>query len=67
MGEASMTFYDIGNCYFFLGENDKGFEMLERSFLKKEPELTHIQNDEFLDGVIEDPRYHDLLKRLELE
>jgi hypothetical protein len=56
----------IANGYFYLGDNDKGFEWLERSYAKKEPGLTYIKSGEDLDGVRNDPRYLDLVKRLGL-
>jgi TolB-like protein/tetratricopeptide (TPR) repeat protein len=56
----------IGLDYFFLGENDKGFEWLEKSYSMKEPGLMFIAVDRDLDGVRTDPRYLDLLKRLGL-
>jgi TolB-like protein/TPR repeat protein len=57
----------IAGLYFFLGENDKGFEWLERSYSSREQPLTYIKTDSNLDGVRTDPRYLDLLKRLGLE
>ena len=61
------TAYYIGGLHFFLGENDKGFEWLERSYARKEFNLLDIKHDELLDGVRSDPRYVDLLKRLGLD
>jgi hypothetical protein len=50
-----------------VGENDKGFEWLERSYSRREGYLTGITHWTQLDGVRNDPRYLDLLKRLGLE
>ena len=50
-----------------MGENDKGFEWLERSYARKEPNLMYIKCYEDLDGVRTDPRYIDLVKRLGLD
>jgi hypothetical protein len=58
---------DIADFHFFLGDVDKGFEWLERAYSKREGGLLRIQWDWFLDGVRTDPRYLDLLKRLELD
>jgi TolB-like protein/class 3 adenylate cyclase len=57
----------IAALHFYLGENDKGFEWLERSFARKDSTLIHIKTDELLDRVRDDPRYLDLLGRLGLE
>ena len=57
--------YDIAIGCFYLGENDKGFEWLERSYARREP-ITYLKSNEYLDGVRNDPRYLDLVKRLGL-
>jgi hypothetical protein len=59
--------YGVGCFYFFLGDNDKGFEWLERAYSKREFQLLGIQVDWELDGVRTDPRYLDLVKRLGLD
>jgi TolB-like protein/Tfp pilus assembly protein PilF len=59
--------YTIAEFYFYLGENDKGFEWLERSYSKREGNILIIAWDWDLDGVRTDPRYLDLVKRLGLE
>ncbi len=66
-GETFAAVRFIAELYFYLGENDRGFEWLERSFSKKEFDLFYIKSNEFLDGVRADPRYLDLVKRLGLE
>ena len=55
----------IAAFYFYLGERDKGFEWLERSFSRGE-DLSSIKYDPDFDGIRTDPRYLDLLKRLGL-
>ena len=57
----------IADLHFYLGENDQGFQWLERSYSRKDSTLIHIKTDEFLDRVRSDPRYLDLLGRLGLE
>jgi hypothetical protein len=58
---------EIGGYHVYLGELDTGFEWLEKSYSKKEPELLDIAFDPTFDGVRDDPRYQNLLKRLGLE
>ena len=67
--EESLTYaYDIACLYFFLNEVDKGFEWLERSYSRREMALSlRTKWDADLDGVRNDPRYLDLLKRAGLE
>ncbi len=53
--------------YFYLGENEKGFKWLEKSYSIKEDDLLYIRTEEFFDGIRHDPRYQNLLKRIGLE
>jgi TolB-like protein/TPR repeat protein len=59
--------YLIAGFYFYLGKIDKGFEWLERSYSKREAGLLEMAWDWDLDGIRNDPRYLDLLKRLGLD
>jgi tetratricopeptide (TPR) repeat protein len=52
---------------FYLGENDKGFAWLERSYSRREVGLLYATFDPRLEGVCNDPRYLDFLKRLGLD
>jgi adenylate cyclase len=61
--ETLMDAMGIAELHFYLGEKDKGFEWLGRSYSKKEEGFMYIQSDEFLEGVRSDPRYEDLLRR----
>ncbi len=56
----------IAALYFYLGEIDRGFEWLERSYARKEFQLLGIRSDEDIDSVRDDPRYASLVKRLGL-
>jgi adenylate cyclase len=56
----------IAVCHFHLGEDDRGFEWLERAYLMRE-DLSGIKRDPDFDGVRTDPRYLDLLRRLGLD
>ena len=68
LGEAlAASAVEIAGYYFFLGEIDAGFEWLEQSFSRKEPELLGLRHSEAFDNVRNDPRYQNLLKRLGLE
>jgi TolB-like protein/tetratricopeptide (TPR) repeat protein len=56
----------MAGLYFFLGENDKGFEWLEKSYSRRESDLLSIRVDDMFDGVRADPRYQNLLNRMGL-
>ena len=53
--------------YFYLGDMKKGFEWMERSYIKREFELFYIRTNEMFDSVRDDPRFHNFLKRLGLD
>ena len=57
----------IGELYIALGETERGFEWLQRSYSRHEGYLPFITIDPEMDGVRTDPRYTDLLKRLGLD
>jgi adenylate cyclase len=65
--EQGISAFSMAEYYFYLGENDKGFELLERSYSRKEFGPMKITVEPDFDGVRTDPRYLDLLKRLGLD
>ncbi len=65
LDESFADAFQIASYYFHLGENDKGFEWLERS--RREGSLVRLKLDWDLDGVRDDPRYLGMLKRLGLD
>jgi hypothetical protein len=67
VGEGLVTAFSIAIGYFRLGENDKGFQWLERSYLRRESGLPGITVFPDFYGVRNDPRYLDLVKRLGLD
>lgn len=58
---------EIGGYHIYLGDVDTGFEWIEKSYSRKESALLDITSDPTFDGVRNDPRYQNLLKRLGLE
>jgi tetratricopeptide (TPR) repeat protein len=53
--------------HFQLGEEDRGFEWLDKAFADGDHWLEFIKVYPDLDGVRSDPRYDALLKKLKLE
>jgi tetratricopeptide (TPR) repeat protein len=53
--------------YSALGENDLAFEWLERAYEEHDASLAAILNDESLIGLHQDPRFDDLLRRMNLK
>jgi len=58
------TPYYMAAAYAALGENDLAFEWLQRAFEVRDPWLVFANRDPVLDGLRLDPRFRDLLRRL---
>lgn len=52
--------------YVGLGDKDKAFEWLETAYRTRNYWLTGLGVDPFYDPLADDPRYHDLLRRMNL-
>ena len=53
--------------YFALGENDQGFEWLEKAYEERNPSLCQLKIEPEFDRVRSDPRFIKLLKKVGLE
>jgi len=58
--------YYIASIYAALGDRDKAFAELERSFDERDVYLNRVNSDPFMDPLRDDPHFKDLLKRLSL-
>jgi eukaryotic-like serine/threonine-protein kinase len=58
--------YYIASIYATLGDKDKAFAELERSFAEKDCYLGRISVDPFIDPLRDDPRFKSLIKRMGL-
>ncbi|MHC4540404.1 MAG: tetratricopeptide repeat protein, partial [Planctomycetota bacterium] len=58
------TFADI---YFALGENDTGFEWLEKAITKRVPYLIFLNVDPIYDPIRSDPQFTAILKEIGLD
>jgi DNA-binding winged helix-turn-helix (wHTH) protein/TolB-like protein/tetratricopeptide (TPR) repeat protein len=56
--------YDIAVIYVGLGEKDRAFEWLEKSFAERDEGLLYLRVDPALDSLRSDPRFADLLRRV---
>lgn len=66
LGEHLIDAGWLAGLHFYLGEVEKGFELLEKSYSRKEFFLLFLNVDPFFDRVRADPRYQKLLIRLGL-
>jgi TolB-like protein/DNA-binding winged helix-turn-helix (wHTH) protein/Tfp pilus assembly protein PilF len=58
--------FQIAEVYAFRGESDKAFEWLERAYRQHDGGLTGLKINPVLQGLHQDPRYADLLKKMHL-
>jgi len=65
--EESEDSYDIPLVYYELGEVDLAFEFLERVLRLDRSQLTRLQRDPSGAAIRDDPRFGEVLRKLELE
>jgi tetratricopeptide (TPR) repeat protein len=50
-----------------LGDRDAAFENLDRAVADRDPNILGLKSNPIFDGLREDPRYHALLRKMQLE
>jgi len=58
--------YYVAWIYAALGDKDNAFAELERSFDERDVYLNRINSDPFMDPLRDDPRFNELLRKLNL-
>jgi len=58
--------YSFVLAYAGLGEKDQAFAWLERGYQDRDPNMTYLKIDPFLDNLHSDPRFADLVRRIGL-
>ena len=64
--QGNETSYDLGTIYSVLGEKEAAFAWLDKAYKKRAGSLILIRVDPFLDPLRGDPRFADLLRRMNL-
>ncbi|MCA1639794.1 MAG: hypothetical protein LC768_15955, partial [Acidobacteria bacterium] len=72
--ERAKWLYEYNLAHFFqsacinaqIGDKDKAFEYLEKSYQERELWMAYLQADPRLDPLRDDPRFQDLLRRIGL-
>ena len=59
--------YDLSRVYLGLGDTDKLFECLQKVFEDRSEFMIFLKVDSALDSVRSDPRFAELLRRIESE
>jgi TolB-like protein/DNA-binding winged helix-turn-helix (wHTH) protein/Flp pilus assembly protein TadD len=64
---TSTSPYTMSTIYAGLGENDKAFEFLEKAYSEKSLDIpSSLKSDFLLDSLRPDPRFQNLLQRIDL-
>ena len=58
------VFFGFALHYALLGEKDQAFEWLEKGYQKRSVGMAFMQVDYSLDSLRSDPRFQDLLRRM---
>jgi serine/threonine-protein kinase len=59
--------YLLASLCFALGENDQGFEWLQKAYDERDQQLYFLKVDPLFDSARSDPRFNALLKKMGLE
>jgi TolB-like protein len=64
---SNLTFYFAATCHAGLGEKEKAFEALKKSYENREVPLILLKVDPRLDPLRSDPRFADLIRKVGLQ
>ena len=56
--------YEIAEVYAYLGDADEAFAWFDRAIERRDASLAATVTDPFLDGIRDDPRFDELLRKL---
>ena len=59
-----VTPYGVARVYAALEERDETFHWLETAYRERATNMIYLQADSRLDGLRSDPRFQDLLRRM---
>jgi len=58
---------NFATSFAHLGEKDQAFEWLEKAYEERDSVLMYLKGSPQFDPLRDDPRFHDLLRRMKLE
>jgi predicted DNA-binding transcriptional regulator YafY len=64
--QEPVSSYQFALVFAGLGEKDRAFAALEKAFRERSTLLTYLKMDARFDSLRPDPRFADLLRRMEL-
>ena len=59
--------WQIGTLYTRAGMKDKALEWLEKAYIARDQNMPYISVDPIFDGLRDDPRFKDILRRMNLK
>jgi TolB-like protein/DNA-binding winged helix-turn-helix (wHTH) protein/Tfp pilus assembly protein PilF len=59
--------YNFAIIYIGLGDKDRAFEWLEKTYEERSQQLVHLKSRPMFDSLRSDPRYIELLRKMNLE
>jgi hypothetical protein len=66
--QSYVPYFDIARLYFYLEDKDNGFAYLERSYEEREFGMISLKVNSYIEkDVRTDPRFKELLKRMNLQ
>ena len=63
---AGDSAFQIAEVHAFRGETDLAFDWLDRAYRQRDAGLTEILGDQFLRGIVRDPRYKPFVGKMKL-
>ena len=67
LNRTGISQVSISTAYLYLGDKDRAFEVLEKAYQEREGGLIYLNVAPRWDPLRDDPRFHDLLRRMNLE
>lgn len=67
MKQSYISSADVAKVYAALGEKDRAFELLNQAYQERDQGLIAIKVDPEFDALHSDPRFHELLRKMNLE
>jgi len=59
--------WDFSVCYLYIGDNEKALEWLEKSYQNRDRWIVNLRHNPQFDPVRNDPKFQDIISRIELE
>ena len=65
--QANVPNYLVARLYSLLGQTNDAFAALEKAYAAREGSIVYLKSDPVMDPLRSDPRFQDLLRRVNLQ